>query len=357
MDIKKKTTGNVLIFGLSLLGVLACPILRAQTQDAKPAAEGTEPAIVQCDSSLMNPVPGESITDAARRLRAWKNCVDAMKSAAEHMVKRVDVENGHLVVGAVPPGLGSIPGLLNVNRLDIYVRNRSPLKHEYTFTARCGAWTQTRSGSVGPSGEDGRGEELGPPSFTLDVSPPCNLMDIALYASSPDEIKTTPERTPASVVPKVLDTDEVQKLAAAVPAIPSAGTYRKTYQLPANQQDARFREIAERCAQTFDVYHGALSVIVTPVPGAVGSDPDSSNGIGDVGQLKVTIRNNSPDAHAVNIRISCGSWRYSERRTIPAYIQYSGANTPFGQRALLYTPGPDCTIDNLQLDTLVRDIE
>jgi hypothetical protein len=135
---------------------------------------------------------------------------------------------------------------------------------------------------------------------------------------------------------------------------PSPGTHQTP--TDGNRRDAGIKRIAAKSARTFEVYHGALSVIVTPVPGAVGSDPASSMGIGEVGQLQVTIRNNSPLAHTVDIIISCGSWSYSEYRRVPPYMQYSGANVPFGQRMLLYTPGPDCTIDNLQLDTLVRDI-
>jgi hypothetical protein len=217
MDGKKRATGNLVIFGLFLLVGLACPTLLAQTQDAKPAAKGTEPTILKCDSSRMNPVPGESIAGAARRNRAWKDCVEEMKSAAqrvvEHLVKKVEVENGHLTVGALLPGLATSPGFL-VNRLDIYVRNRSPIKHEYTLTARCGTWSQTRPGSVGPSGRGGPEEDLGEPTYSFEVSPPCNLMEVALDVTSPDEIKGRPQQTSASVVPGVSEAEMAQRLRA-----------------------------------------------------------------------------------------------------------------------------------------------
>jgi len=214
MAAKKKATGNLLISGFSLLVGLACPVLLAQTQDAKPVSKASEPALQTCDSSFSNPVPGESIADAARRNRAWKNCVEEMKSAAqrvvEHLVKKVQVENGHLTVGALLPGLATSPGFL-VNRLDIYVRNRSPIKHEYTLTARCGTWSQTRSGSVGPSGRGGPEEDLGKPSFSFDVSPPCDFMDVALDVASPDEIKGL-QQTSASAVPGVSEEEMAQRL-------------------------------------------------------------------------------------------------------------------------------------------------
>ncbi len=350
----EKATGNLLGCVFLVLPGLACQMLLAQTQDGKPPAEGAERTVLKCDSSLMNPVPGESIADAARRLGGWKNCMDAMKSAAENTVKRVEVENGHLTVGVLPPGLGTIPGLLNINRLDVYVRNRSPINHGYTFTVRCGTWTQTRSGSADPSGPGGPQENLGNPTFSFDVSPPCNVMDVVLNVTSPDEIKGEPQPTSGPVVHKVWETEKAQELEAIVPIVQYPAASHEADQTPEKRQNARVAEYIARYSHLFDVYHGTLFIAVKPIAARPG---DSTYGLGVISQLEVEVMNASPDARTVNIRISCGSWSDSTYLRVPPNRRYSGANTPFGQPSLIYTPGPDCNLGNLQLDTLQRDIQ
>jgi hypothetical protein len=65
--------GNLIlaVCGLTLLGVLECPVLLAQTEDAKPISTAAEVDIHTCDS-LKNPVPGESLGDASRRMLVWR---------------------------------------------------------------------------------------------------------------------------------------------------------------------------------------------------------------------------------------------------------------------------------------------
>lgn len=186
-------------------------------QTDKPPATSKRPeaSIPTCDSSLRIPVPGESLADAARRMRAWKDCAEKIDIAGnrlgEQLVKRVEVESGHLTVATLPPGFATSNSLL-VSRLDIYLYNRSPIKHGYTLMVRCGKWSKTVTDSVAPSEAAQPGQGLGKPSFSFDVSPTCNLNDVALDLSSPEAIKGIPEQTSTSVVPGVSDEEMAQRL-------------------------------------------------------------------------------------------------------------------------------------------------
>ena len=133
---------------------------------------------------------------------------------------------------------------------------------------------------------------------------------------------------------------------------PSPGT-RQT-PTDGNRQDARVAEYIARYSRLFDVYRGEVFIAVKPVPARPG---DSTYGLGVISQLEVEVMNRSPESRTVNIKVSCGSWSDSSAfLRIPSNTRYSGTNRPFGQPSLIYTPGPDCTLDNLHLDTLRRDI-
>jgi hypothetical protein len=214
MDSKKKPTGISAICGFSLTVGLACPILLAQTQDAKPASPQVELAIPKCDSSLMNPVPGESIADAARRIRAWDDCTAkarAMELCREGCTKKADLNNGAVKVVATADV--SIPDLL-IERAKVYVRNTTPTKQAYTLTVTCGKWSKTVSGTVDAADASPASQAFEKPAFTLDVSPPCKLVWNDLELSWPDEIKGNPEQKFGSVVPGVSDEEMAERLRA-----------------------------------------------------------------------------------------------------------------------------------------------
>jgi len=196
-----------------LLLVLRSPFLLAQVDKASPISKASEVDIHTCDS-LKNPIPGESVADAARRNQAWRNCVESVATATErlteHFVAKVDVDNGHLVAGAVPRLVDSHSVL--VNRMDIYVRNHSPMRHQYTLTVRCGPWSRVLSASVDASDASQTHHGLGEPAFSVDVTPPCDLKSIGLEFSPIEKTKDTTQPRSASVVPGVSDEEMAQRL-------------------------------------------------------------------------------------------------------------------------------------------------
>jgi hypothetical protein len=81
IDRRNKTAGNLGIVGLAMIAVVACSTLFAQTQDTKPVSKPSTPSVQPCDS-LAAAVQGESIADAARRLRAFKDCIQGVSKKA-----------------------------------------------------------------------------------------------------------------------------------------------------------------------------------------------------------------------------------------------------------------------------------
>jgi hypothetical protein len=194
---------------------LLCASVLAQASQTPVISNISELAVHKCDS-LKNPVPGESLADASRRIRAWKECEENLKSTTErvvmeHFVRRVEVENGHLVVGALSPEVENGSSVL-IHHLDMYLRNKSSDKHQYTLAVRCGSWNKTLSDTIPPSEDLPANQGLGNPRFSFDVSPPCNLNDMALDLSSPDQVKGNPQKASGSVVPGVSDDEMAQRL-------------------------------------------------------------------------------------------------------------------------------------------------
>jgi hypothetical protein len=139
---------TLVVCGFALLVVLECPVLPAQTEDAKPVSKASELSIQTCDS-LKNPAPGESLTDVANRHKAWWNCLEKGEGAGERpsevVSPPVNMDNGRLVAGAVPSFVDSQS--LPVTRPDTYVRNSSPNSQPDTFTVRIGPWSKVISTS------------------------------------------------------------------------------------------------------------------------------------------------------------------------------------------------------------------
>lgn len=149
------------------------------------ANSNTAVHVPACDR-LKNPVDGESTTEASRRANEWSECVarvnNLSKWTEEHLFKKVDVYNGRLAF-AVVPKLSEAPPRL-VERMDIYARSSSPVGYRYILTARCGIWNKTVSGSIEGSSRTNATQALGDPTYSLQVSPPCNIEDASL-----DEVK------------------------------------------------------------------------------------------------------------------------------------------------------------------------
>ncbi len=196
-----------------LLLVLRSSFLLAQVDKSTAISKPSELTSQTCDS-LKNPVPGESSADAARRNKAWGNCLEKVESAYERVLDRlstrVDVDNGHLAAGVVPRLVTSQSVL--VNRMDIYVRNHSPMRHQYTLTVRCGPWSRVLSASVDASDASQTHHGLGEPAFSVDVTPPCDLNSIGLEFSPIEKTKGTTQPKSASLVPGVSEEQMAQRL-------------------------------------------------------------------------------------------------------------------------------------------------
>jgi hypothetical protein len=67
------------VFVVTLQTLLGCPILPAQTEDAKPILKPIEMTRRECDS-LKNPVPEESLVSAGDRTRAWEACLEKVRN-------------------------------------------------------------------------------------------------------------------------------------------------------------------------------------------------------------------------------------------------------------------------------------
>ncbi len=170
-----------------------CQGLIAQTQDAQTMLRASDFDIHTCDR-FKNPVPGESVADAARRIKAGKNCTEKVKTAVtllrERICKTADLDNGFVKVAVAAEV--STPSFL-IALTNVYVRNTSPIRQAYTLTVRCGNWSRTVSGNVDASDASETGQAFGKPAFSLDVSPACKALDSRLELSSPDEVKGKPE--------------------------------------------------------------------------------------------------------------------------------------------------------------------
>ncbi|MGA2986535.1 MAG: hypothetical protein ABSG32_22265 [Terriglobia bacterium] len=136
------------ICGFAILVVLECPVLLAQTERAKPVSNASDLSIQTCDS-LKNTVPGESLTDAAIRHKAWWHCLEKREGAAEGIAEDLptpaDMDNWRLVAGAVSGFVDTQS--LPVTRTDIFVRNSSPIRQPHTFTVKSGPWSKVISAS------------------------------------------------------------------------------------------------------------------------------------------------------------------------------------------------------------------
>ena len=136
------------VCGFALLVVLECPVLPAQTEDAKPVSKASELSIQTCDS-LKNPAPGESLTDAANRHKAWLHCLEKGEGAggrfSEGVSTPANMDNGRLGSGAEPSFVDSQSP--PVTRIGIGVRSSSPNSQPETFTVRIGQWSKVISAS------------------------------------------------------------------------------------------------------------------------------------------------------------------------------------------------------------------
>jgi hypothetical protein len=134
------------LFGLALLVLLQCPILPAQTEDAKPISKTSDLSIPTCDS-LKNPDPGESSTDAANRHKAWWYCLEKGEGTGETLSEGVlastNGNNGLVVAGAVPHLVDSQS--TPVTGTGIEVRSASPIPQPFTFTVGSGPWRKVIS--------------------------------------------------------------------------------------------------------------------------------------------------------------------------------------------------------------------
>jgi hypothetical protein len=134
------------VCGLALLVVLESPVLPAQTEDAKPVSKTSELSIQTCDS-LKNPAPGESLTDAANRHKAWLHCLEKGEGAggrfSEGVSTPVNMDNERPIAGAVPSFVDIQSPV--VTRTDIYVRNSSSVREPFTFTIGSGPWRKVIS--------------------------------------------------------------------------------------------------------------------------------------------------------------------------------------------------------------------
>ena len=134
------------VCGFAFLVVLECPVLPAQTEDAKPVSKTSGLSMQTCDS-LKNPAPGESLTDAATRHKAWWECLEKGEGAgarlSEGMSPPAITDNGRLITGAGPRLVDrqSPP----VTRTDIDVRNSSSVREPFTFTVGSGPWRKVIS--------------------------------------------------------------------------------------------------------------------------------------------------------------------------------------------------------------------
>jgi hypothetical protein len=353
------------IFAFSLVLTFECPALLAQTEDARPVLRASDLDIHTCDP-FKNPVPGESLADAARRIKAGKNCTDKVKAGVnllrERIWKKADLDNGFVKVAATAEV--STPSFL-IARANVYVQNTSPIRQAYTLTVRCGEWSKTVSGSVDASDASQTGQGFGKPAFSLDVSPPCKVFESSLELSSPDEVKRKPEGMSASTVPGVSDEEMAQRL-KSIQGVTQRETASFTTQLK-NEADAaafsarikdmqikdtQLHDIIENCYRIFDVYQGRVYVAVKPPAYAV------ENSTGRIRRLEVMVGNESPEMHRLTFRLSCGSWRQEEHVSIGPMTTYDfGDITPMGEPMLVYRPPSDCTIYNLGLDMWRVDVQ
>jgi hypothetical protein len=134
------------VCGFAWLVVFEYPVLLAQNKDAKPELKTSELSIQTCDY-LKKPAPGESLTDAANRQKAWWECLENGEGAgarlSEGMSTPVIMGNGRVVAGVGPRFVDrqSPP----VTRTDINVRNSSSVKEPFTFTLGSGPWRKVIS--------------------------------------------------------------------------------------------------------------------------------------------------------------------------------------------------------------------
>ena len=358
-----KATMTLAVCGLPLLAALECPVLPAQTEDAKPVSIPSELTIHTCDS-LKD--PKVFADDPSLRMLVWKNCLEDDKHIQEFMdkqlVKKADVYKGQLAIVAKPSVRRAETFLLK--RLDIYVLTSSPWKYQYSLTTSCGKWNKTSAGSVEGSDASPTSKVLGKPSFSLDVVPPCNLYDTSLELSqvrdsTGKEYPVQSEPKSASVVPGVSDEEMAQRLrslqgSAREPSVPIDTTTKAqgAAAFDARIQDLMVENLTEKYYRVVDVYKGQLMIAVKPPSYAV------ENGTGSIRRLEVMVINESPETRRLKFRLSCGSWSREEQVSIGPMTKYDfGEVTPIGQPLLVYKPGLDCTIYNLEIDMLGRDVQ
>lgn len=125
-------------------------------------------------------------------------------------------------------------------------------------------------------------------------------------------------------------------------------------QLDDDALNAKVNNIVSKCFKTVDVYHGQLTVAVKPPRWAV------KEGTGQINTLEVAVDNQSPETRRVKFQISCGSWNKTISLGIEGNSRYDfGGYVPYdlGGMLLSYSPNTsDCTIYNLQLELLRRDV-
>ena len=143
-EMRRELTFALCVF--AFLVALECPVLPAQTEDAKPASKTSGLSNQGCDS-LKNPAPGESLTDAANRHRAWWHCLEKGEGAgtrlSDGMSPPAIMDNRRLVAGVVPSFVDSQSP--PVTRIGIDVRSSSPNSQPETFTVRIGQWSKVIS--------------------------------------------------------------------------------------------------------------------------------------------------------------------------------------------------------------------
>ena len=136
-----KREQTLAVCGFALLVVLECPVLPAQTEDAKPVSKASELSVQTCDS-LKNSALGESLTDAANRNKAWWHCLEKGEGAGRRFSEGVptstNINNGRLAAGAMPSFVDSQSPPMT--RTDINVRNSSSVREPFTFTVGSGPW-------------------------------------------------------------------------------------------------------------------------------------------------------------------------------------------------------------------------
>jgi hypothetical protein len=222
----KKVMGNTVISGFCLLAALACPMLLAQTQDAKPVSKAAAEFIAQLCDSWESPVRGESIADAGRRLAVWRECkqwadskgvrlheslwphesqmmkteltpspgthqtpTDGNRQDAriEEIIARCthlfNVYQGQIFIG-VKPVLGYhsyTQGLGPISQLEATVGNDSPDSHTVNVRVSCGSWSQAQSFSIPANRRyEGFNAPVGQPPLIFTPPSDCTLETLRL---------------------------------------------------------------------------------------------------------------------------------------------------------------------------------